>query len=170
MLARNEVIIKWTLYAAATALCFLVQGALLQRVTIWGVIPFLYPMLAAVPATYEAPVSGTIFSLCVGVVCDLLLPGPIPCFYTLIFPVAGLCAALLAQSVLPAGFPCAFVSTLAAFLLTDLFRCFLLWASGRSAWHAGLFLMLRETCVTLPLLFPVTVLYRAVYRKTHMYD
>ena len=77
MLARNEVIIKWTLYALATALCFLLQGALLQRITIWGVIPFLYPMLAAVPATYEAPVPATIFALCVGVVCDVLLPGSI---------------------------------------------------------------------------------------------
>ena len=49
MLARNEVIFKWTLYAAATALCFLLQGALFQRVTIWGVLPFVYPMLAAIP-------------------------------------------------------------------------------------------------------------------------
>ena len=170
MLARNEVIIKWTLYALATALCFLLQGALLQRITIWGVIPFLYPMLAAVPATYEAPVPATIFALCAGVVCDVLLPGSIPCFYTLVFPVIGLCASLLAQGALPAGFFCSFVVTVIAFLLTDLFRCFLLWASGHAAWGAGSFLMLRETCVPLPLLFPVTVLYRAVYRKTHMYD
>lgn len=170
MLARNEVIIKWSLYAAATALCFLFQGAFFQRITIWGVIPFLYPMLAAIPATYEAPVPGTIFALCVGVVCDTLLPGSIPCFYTLIFPLVGLCAALLSQSVLPAGFPCSLVATAAAFLLTDLFRCFLLWASGHDAWGAGLFLMLRELCVTLPLCVPVTVLYRAVFRKAHMYD
>ena len=48
MLARNETIFKWALYAAAALLCFLVQGAVLQRLTIWGVIPFVYPVIAAV--------------------------------------------------------------------------------------------------------------------------
>ena len=62
MLARNEVIMKWILYAAATALCLLIQGAVLQRVVIWGVIPFLYPMLAAIPATFEAPVPATVYA------------------------------------------------------------------------------------------------------------
>ena len=106
MIARNETIFKWSLYAAATALCLLVQTGLLQRLEFWGVIPFLYPLLAAIPATFQGPLAGTIFSLCVGLVCDLLLPGPIPCLYTLVFPLAGLCAGLLSQSWLPAGFLC----------------------------------------------------------------
>ena len=157
------------LYAAATALCFLLQDAVFQRITVWGVIPFVYPLLAAIPATYELPVPATIFALCVGVVCDALLPGSIPCFYTLVFPVTALCASLLAQSVLPAGFLCSAVGTVIAFFLTDLFRCFLLWTPGHGAWKAGLFLMLRELCVTLPLSIPATALYRAVHRKVHMY-
>lgn len=81
MLARNETIFKWALYAAATALCFLVQEAVLQRVVLWGVIPFLFPLLAAIPASYEGPVPGTVFALIVGVSCDLILPEAIPCFY-----------------------------------------------------------------------------------------
>ena len=170
MLARNEVIFKWTLYAAATALCFLLQGALFQRVTIWGVLPFVYPMLAAIPATYEAPAPAAIFALCVGVVCDALLPGSMPCFYTLVFPVIGLCASLLAQGVLPAGFFCSLAVSLIAICLTDLFRCLLLWVTGHGAWKAGLFLLLRELCVTLPLSIPAAFLYRAVARKVHMYD
>lgn len=170
MLVRNEIIIKWTIYAAATALWFLVQGAFCQRITIWGVIPFLYPMLAAIPATFEAPVPATIFALCLGVVCDILLPDAMPCLYTLIFPVVGLCASSLAQSLLPAGFLCSLVVTAVAFLLTDLFRCFLLAMNGVSAWSTGMFLLLREFLVTAPLLIPVTLLYRAVFRKTHVYD
>ena len=170
MLVRNEIIIKWTIYAAATALWFLVQGAFCQRITIWGVIPFLYPMLAAIPATFETPVPATIFALCLGVVCDILLPDAMPCLYTLIFPVVGLCASSLAQSLLPAGFLCSLVVTAVAFLLTDLFRCFLLAMNGVSAWSTGMFLLLREFLVTAPLLIPVTLLYRAVFRKTHVYD
>lgn len=53
MLARNETIFKWCLYGAATFLCFLAQGAVFQRITLWGVIPFLYPVLAAVVGTLE---------------------------------------------------------------------------------------------------------------------
>ena len=165
MLARTATILKWALYAAAACLCLMVQGAVLQRFTIWGVIPFLYPLLAAIPATYETPVSATVFALCVGIVCDLLLPGSIPCLYTLLFPLAGLCGALLSRSLLPAGPLCSLAAGAAAFLLTDGFRCFVLWINGRAAWRAAGFLMVREFLVTAPLIIPMTLLFRAVARR-----
>ena len=170
MLVRNEIIIKWTIYAAATAVWFLVQGAFCQRITLWGVIPFLYPLLAAIPATYEAPVPAAVFALCLGVICDILLPDAMPCLYTLIFPVVGLCASLLSRSLVPAGLLCSLAVTAVAFVLTDLFRCFLLAVGGGSPWGAGLSILVREFLVTAPLLIPVTALYRAVYKKTHVYD
>ena len=149
---------------------FLVQGAFCQRIPLWGVIPFLYPMLAAIPATFEAPVPATVFALCLGVVCDILLPGAVPCLYTLIFPVIGLCSSLLAQSLLHPGMLCSLAVTAVAFVLTDLFRCFLLAAGGVSPWGTGLSILVREFLVTAPLLIPVTALYRAVYKRTHIYD
>lgn len=170
MIARNETIFKWALYAAATALCMLVQTGLLQRLELWGVLPFLYPLLAAIPATFQGPLAGSIFSLCVGVVCDLLLPGPTPCLYTLAFPVIGLCAGLLAQSWLPAGFLCSLVSAAAAFLLTDGLLCLVLWMRGHAAWEAGALVMVREFCVTVPFIIPLTLLYRSVYRRTQLDD
>ena len=171
MLARNKTIYKWLLYGAAAALCLAVQGALLQRITLWGVIPFLYPLTAVIPATYESPVSGTIFALCVGVVCDLLLPEAVPCLYTLVFPLAGLCAALLSRSLLPAGVLCSLAAAAVSFLLTDGLRCFLLWMSGQGAWQTGGYLMLREFCVTAPLVLPVTLLFRGVARRVRrLYD
>lgn len=170
MIARNETIFKWSLYAAATALCLLVQTGFLQRLEFWGALPFLYPLLAAIPATYEGPLAGSIFSLCVGLVSDLLLPGPVPCLYTLIFPLAGLCAGLLSQSWLPAGFLCSLVSAAAAFLLTDSFRCLILWMRGRAAWEAGALVMVREFCVAAPFIIPLTLLYHAVFRRTQLDD
>ena len=170
MIARYVTIRKWVLYAFATALCFLLQAGLLQRLEFWGVIPFLYPLLAAIPSTYEGPLAGTIFSLAVGVLCDLLLPGPIPCLHTMIFPLIGLFAGVLSQSWLPAGFLCSLVSTTAAFVLTDGFRCLLLWMQGNAAWEAGAQVTLREFCVTLPLIIPLTLLYRTVHRRTHQDD
>ena len=170
MLARNEIIINWIIYSAATALWLLVQGAFCQRLTVWGVIPFLYPMLAAIVATFEAPVPATVFALCLGVLCDILLPDAAPCLYTLIFPVIGLCASLLAQSLLPAGLFCSLIVSALAFLMTDLFRCFLLSVNGISAWGTGCSIMLREFLVSAPLLIPITLLYRKVYQRTHIYD
>jgi hypothetical protein len=151
------------LYTAASLLCLFIQSAVFQRLTIWGVIPFVYPALAAIPATYEGPVPGTIIALATGVVCDLLLPDASPCFYTLVFPLAGLCGGLLAQSLLPAGLLCSLASTAAAFFLTDAAHCLLLWMHGKAAWEAGAFLALRELCVTAPLVLPMTALFRAMH-------
>jgi len=170
LLARNAIIFRWTVYAAAALLCFVVQTAVLQCVVLWGVIPFLYPAIAAIPATFEDPASGTAYALVVGLVCDLLLPGPIPCFYTLTFAAAGLCATLLSQSVLPAGFGCSLAATAAAFLLTGVLGCLLLWVRGKTDWAAGMYVAVREFLVTVPLTLPMTVLFRAVHRRTHLDD
>ena len=62
MLARSATIIKWVLYALAGLACTVVQAAVLQRFTLWGVIPFLYPLIAALPATFEGPAAGTVYA------------------------------------------------------------------------------------------------------------
>ena len=62
------------------------------------------------------------------------------------------------------------MSTAAAFLLTDLFRCLLLWAGGKPAWGAGLWLMVQEFLVTAPFLLLVVPLFSWVYRRVHIYD
>lgn len=139
MIARNETIFKWLLYAGATALCLLIQTGLLQRLEFWGVIPFLYPLLAAIPSTYEGPL-------------------------------AGLCAGLLSQSLLPAGFLCSLAASAAAFLLLDAFRCLILWMQGAAAWRAGALLALQEFCVAAPFVLPLTLLYRSVFRRTRLDD
>lgn len=170
MLARNATIFKWTLYALAALACLLFQGAVLQRVSLWGVMPFLCPLVAALPAAWEAPAAGTAFALAVGVACDLSLPAPIPCFYTLVFPLAGLFSSLLSHSLLRPGYLCSLACAAIAFALTDGFACFVLWSRGKAAWEAGALLALREFCVTLPWSLPLTALFAAVFRRTHPDD
>ena len=170
MLARSATIIKWVLYALAGLACTVVQAAVLQRFTLWGVIPFLYPLIAALPATFEGPAAGTVYALAAGVLCDLLLPSPIPCFYTLILPLVGLFAGLLSQSLIPAGYLCSAVASLPAYLLTGVFHCIVLWATGHAAWTAGLSVTLRELCVSLPWSLPMAWLFRKVYRRVHIDD
>lgn len=170
MLARNETIFKWTLYAAATALCFLLQSFVLQRFTVLGVIPFIYPVVVAVLATLEGPFAGTVFAIAVGVGCDVLLPGIFPCLYTLLFPLAGLCAALISLNWLPAGYLCSLATSAIAFFMTGLAQCVLLLVRGKAAWATGLSVCLRELLVSAALIFPVTILFRWVFRRTHLDD
>ena len=170
MLARSATIIKWVLYALAGLACTVVQAAVLQRFTLWGVIPFLYPLIAALPATFEGPAAGTVYALAAGVLCDLLLPSPIPCFYTLIFPLVGLSAGLLSQSLIPAGYLCSAAASLPAYLLTGVFHCIVLWATGHAAWTAGLSVTLRELCVSLLWSLPMAWLFRKVFLRVHIDD
>ena len=170
MLARSATIFKWTLYTLAGLVWAVVQAAFLQRVTIWGVIPFLYPLIAALPATFEGPAAGTVYALACGVFCDLLLPSSIPCFYTLILPLVGLAAGLLSQSLIPAGYLCSAAAALPAYLLTGIFHCIILWAQGHPAWGAAMSVTLRELCVSLLWSLPMTWLFRRVYLRVHVDD
>ena len=170
MLARSATIFKWTLYTLAGLVWAVVQAAFLQRVTIWGVIPFLYPLIAALPATFEGPAAGTVYALACGVFCDLLLPSSIPCFYTLILPLVGLAAGLLSQSLIPAGYLCSAAAALPAYLLTGIFHCIGLWAQGHPAWGAAMSVTLRELCVSLLWSLPMTWLFRRVYLRVHVDD
>ena len=170
MLARSATIFKWTLYTLAGLVWAVVQAAFLQRVTIWGVIPFLYPLIAALPATFEGPAAGTVYALACGVFCDLLLPSSIPCFYTLILPLVGLAAGLLSQSLIPAGYLCSAAAALPAYLLTGIFHCIVLWAQGHPAWGAAMSVTLRELCVSLLWSLPMTWLFRRVYLRVLVDD
>ena len=170
MLARSATIFKWTLYTLAGLVWVVVQAAFLQRVTIWGVIPFLYPLIAALPATFEGPAAGTVYALACGDFCDLLLPSPIPCFYTLILPLVGLAAGLLSQSLIPAGYLCSAAAALPAYLLTGIFHCIVLWAQGHPAWGAAMSVTLRELCASLLWSLPMTWLFRRVYLRVHVDD
>ena len=170
MLARSATIFKWTLYTLAGLVWAVVQAAFLQRVTIWGVIPFLYPLIAALPATFDGPAAGTVYALACGVFCDLLLPSSIPCFYTLILPLVGLAAGLLSQSLIPAGYLCSAAAALPAYLLTGIFHCIVLWAQGHPAWGAAMSVTLRELCVSLLWSLPMTWLFRRVYLRVHVDD
>ena len=170
MLSRSATIFKWTLYTLAGLVWAVVQAAFLQRVTIWGVIPFLYPLIAALPAIFEGPAAGTVYALACGVFCDLLLPSSIPCFYTLILPLVGLAAGLLSQSLIPAGYLCSAAAALPAYLLTGIFHCIVLWAQGHPAWGAAMSVTLRELCASLLWSLPMTWLFRRVYLRVHVDD
>ena len=164
---RNAVLFKWALYLLAAALCLAVQS-FAQHLTLLGVIPFLYPLLAVMPATMDTPSFGGAFAILMGVFCDSLLPESVPFFYTISFPISALIASFLAREVLPAGLICAYVTSAVGFAVNGFFHCFLFWTWGQSdIWMTGLFLTLREFFVTVPLMAPpIMLLFRLVADRT----
>ena len=165
MSSRSETIRKWLFYALAALLLAVLQVAFFARLRIFGVIPFLWPLAAVIPASYEGPLGGGVFALCCGVVCDLLLPSQLPCLCTLCFPVAAIFTAFLSVP-LRSGVSCSLCSGVLSFLLMDLLRFMTLRVPP--ALFASV--ALRELLITLPLCVPVTLLYAALYRRTHDND
>ena len=165
MTPRQETIHKWALYGLVTLLCCVWQGAALQYMRLLGVFPFIYPILAAIVSTLEGPLPGMVYSLALGVICDLTISAPIPCFYTLVFPLAGLLAGTLSRRVLSSGFLSALVTSAAAFALTGAFHGLLLMFSSRPAWEQAASVCFKELAVSIPWALPVYFLFRRVWRK-----
>ena len=147
MAARRDILIKWTLYTAAALTLLFVHSLFLGRVTVWGVVPFLPPLLVALPATYEEPWPSALFGLCFGICCDLMLPAPFPCLYTLSFVAAALAAVLIAKYAVQPGFFCSVAATAAAFAILHFFLAAAFVFRG-AALTTVLSLAVRETLVS----------------------
>ena len=157
--------LKWTFYAlAALLLCFF-KRVLLGSVSVWGVLPFLPPVLLAVMASFEQPKAAVLAGIVFGALCDLVLPASLPCLYTLAFTAAALLISTLLSNLLQQGFARALLATVLAFLVTDLLQALaLLPRSGMSALLPMLHLFAKETALSCLLLLPSYPLLRAVHR------
>lgn len=157
MVTRRDLAVRWTAYALATLALMLFDTLLLRHVRLWGVAPFLPPVLASTVGSLEDGKEATVYALVLGVCCDLTLTATLPCLYTLTLPLAALLAALIAKQVLQPGPMCALAVSVPAFLLVDALGALPLLLRGAQA--GALFsLALRETVVSLlllPLCYPV---------------
>ncbi len=148
----RDTAVKWTVYAAACLLLLFGHGLTLSHLRVWGIAPFLPPLLPAVLASMEDRLEGFVFALAFGVCCDLALTAPLPCLYTLAFPLAALLASVLSRSVLQPGFLCSLAVSAAAFVIADLIAAAALLAGGHAGLDAIALRALREMAVSLPLL------------------
>ena len=141
MLPKSYIVLKWTVYALATFLFFVLQYLVLGQIRVLGLTPFLYPILPE------------------------LVVGPFEGFYTLIFTFIALLSALIGENLLSPGFLCALTVSALAMLLTNGGRILVelltgnthLMLMGRSA--------LGETLITLPALLVVLPLYRVIHLR-----
>lgn len=158
MLTRRDLIIKWSVYGAASLLLTLLFSLTLRNVEIFGVRLFLTPLLVAVVASTEDMRSGVVYALVCGVLSDLTVAGTFPCIYTVAFTLAALGVSLLAKSVLQPGVLCSILVTLVTFAVVDAFNMLALAFKARAAFGAMLGVFLRESlasCLLLVVCHPV---------------
>lgn len=165
MMPKSYLVFKWTVYSLATLGLFALQYLVLSHIQVLGLSPFLYPILPAVAASYEGLRRGSVFALVVGVVCDLLLPGP---FRGLLHP--GLycgsadCRPHCGESPLPrlSLRPGGIRLSLA---VTGALRLFAQFLSGGG--YLGLMsrMILVEALITLPAVIVVVPVYRLIHDR-----
>lgn len=151
MITRREAALKWTVVALAALVLLFLHTLSFSRLSLWGVAPFLPPLIVAAVCSIENDLGSIIFSLVFGVLCDLSLGGLLPCLYTLAFFFAAVLILILGHSVLQPGFFCALISAAVSFLLTAALS-FVALAGGNATFGACASLFFRELLVSLPLL------------------
>ena len=165
MLPKSYRVFKWLVYAAATLLLCGVQSLLCNNLRVFGVTPFLYPLLPAMVAMFEGTRPGAVFGLVLGIFCDLLVPAPFRGFFTIAFPAAAVFAAGIASRLLSRGVLCALVVSAAGLLTVCAFRLAVQVLSGGQ--YLGLMarISLAETLLTLPFVLAALPVYRSLFRK-----
>lgn len=78
-MTQRDYALKWLFYSLATLLLVVLQDVILDHIQLWGVHPFLLPLIPALAVMWEGN-EGVIFSLVFGLLTDLTTKGPIPCF------------------------------------------------------------------------------------------
>ncbi len=166
-MTRRDLTIKWTFFSCAALFFIGVQQLLLNHWEVWGVHPFILPMLPVMAVILEGQKEGSFFAVGVGLFCDLLWPTVIPCFYTPAFLLCALLAGLLAGRVIMSGFLCAFVCGTLALVITDLLMILVFISKNAFALTDALLLSGKELLLSVaaaPLIFLV---YRKISRRMH---
>lgn len=165
MMPKSYLVFKWTVYSLATLALFALQYLVLDNIQVLGLTPFLYPVLPAVAASYEGLRRGSVFALAVGLVCDLLLPGPFEGFFAIAFTLAALIAALIAENLLSPGFLCGLAVSAVSLAVTAGMRLAVQFLSGGG--YLGLMsrMTLVETLITLPAILVVVPVYRLIHDR-----
>lgn len=143
---------KWSAYTLAILLLVFLHRLTAAHLALFGVTPFLPPLLLAVICSMEPRLESAVFGVIFGVVCDLSLTAPLPCLYTVSFAVAALLCSFLAQSLIQPGFLCSLVTSAVTFALVDLIVALLFLATQRADLPALLSRAARELLVSLPML------------------
>lgn len=165
MQPKSYIIAKWSVYALATLALVVCQHLILDRISIGGITPFLYPMLCALVSSYEGLQQGGNFSLVMGILCDLTVRGPFDGFYTLTFTLIGVLAGRIGETLLTPGWLCGLVVSGMGMALTNLGRLLVYFLAGGLRPLLMGRIALIESLMTLPMLLLTLPIYRRVHDR-----
>ena len=151
-MGRRDFFFKWLFYALTTLLFVVVQVFGLVHIRIWGVHPFVFPVLVSTVAALETAHESAIFALTFGAVLDMAAPGVIPCFYTVAFLAVFFVSRVLSAKVLSGPFFCCMLCGVLSIVCTDLLQMLFLNASVSFSFRSALLLTGKELLLTLPLM------------------
>lgn len=165
MQPKSYLIAKWAVYALATLALAICQHLILDRISLGGITPFLYPMLCALVSSYEGLQQGGKFSLVMGILCDLTVRGPLVGFYTLTFTLIGVLSGRIGETLLTPGWLCGVVVSGVGMVLTNLGRLLIYFLAGDLRPLLMGHIALVESLMTLPMLFLALPLYRRIHNR-----
>ena len=162
---RRRIFFRWLFYGTACVLFALLQSLLLNRLSLWGIHPFLLPALIAVAAAFEARRESVVFALFLGFFCDLAMPGIIPCFYELAFTLCALLSSFVSRRLIVPGLVCSMVCCGASTVFCSVLYALLFAYSHSITAMDALFLVLRELLMSAPCFLPVHFVFQAIHRR-----
>ena len=162
---RRLIFFRWLFYGTAALLFAFLQSLLFNRLSFWGIHPFLFPALIAVAATFESRRESFTFALVFGLFCDLAMPGAIPCFYMLAFTLCALMSSLVSRRLIVPGFICSMVCCGASTVFCGFLYALLFAFSHAVTALDALYLVMRETLITSPCFLPVHFVFQAIHRR-----
>ena len=161
-MTQRDIFYKWLFYALLGLAWMAVQQMLLNSLDFWGgVHPFVLPLIPIMIAILEKRHESVFFALIAGLICDLLIPGAIPCFYALTFLLSALLSGLIAGRVIMPSHLCAFVCSIPCIALINLLQGLFLLPTSSVSTTDILWLSGRELLLTLPF----TPLFFLTFRK-----
>lgn len=165
MAPKSYYVVKWTVYALATALLACLQGLIGNHLAVFGLYAFLYPILPAVLASYEGSYQGGIFALFYGLLCDVLVPVPFRGMYTIAFTAAALLAGRIGENLIRPGFLCSLTVAALSLAITAGLRFLTVFLSGGGYYLLMGRIALGEALLTMPYLLIVFPVYRLIHSR-----
>lgn len=164
-MVQGRLFYRWLFYALAALLFLAIQSLFLNRVSLWGVHPFVLPVLVAVASSWEDRQECLCAAAVFGLLCDLWLPGVIPCFYFLSFSLCAFLAGIVSSRWISPGFFCAILNTVFSLVLNGALCALFLTYRGGSSTAAAALLAGKELLLSLPLTVPVYLLFFPIHRR-----
>ena len=163
-MTRRALVHKWSFYALALLVVWVLDAYVLPRYPVFGLSPMLLPLAAIAVAVLEGTVAGAGFGLGVGILCDAVYFNPDGAM-TVGLCLLGVGAGALSQYVVRQNLVGCLLCSLLALVCIDGVRVLANLLTGAAALPVLLSLAGREIAWSMVFVLPVYALFLWVFRR-----